>query len=85
MANMTLCWRCKHAVPNPKKGIGCSWSINLEPVPGWDAVKHYKGGFKTYCVRSCPYYTPDRNEYFKKTEDVAPVDFSKITTSLLTI
>lgn len=22
--NSTLCWVCKHAVPNPQKGTGCS-------------------------------------------------------------
>ena len=33
----TLCWTCKHAVPN--EVCGCSWSMFGEPVEGWQATK----------------------------------------------
>lgn len=25
----TLCWSCAHAVPEEKKGRGCSWSLDF--------------------------------------------------------
>lgn len=28
-----LCWKCLHAVPEPEKNIGCSWSKFLERIP----------------------------------------------------
>ena len=30
----TLCWSCAHAVPEEKKGRGCSWSLDFQPVRG---------------------------------------------------
>ena len=43
----SLCWSCKHAVPNPRKGNGCEWSIGFRPVCGWEATK------KEYRVPKC--------------------------------
>ena len=43
----SLCWQCKHAVPNPRKGNGCEWSIDFRPVRGWEATK------KEYRVPKC--------------------------------
>lgn len=55
----TLCWLCKHAVPNEING--CSWSICGEPVDGWKATKTFikEKGEKTiesYCVHKCPMF-----------------------------
>ena len=54
----TLCWTCAHAVPNPKKGLGCSWSRELVPVEGWDAVFRQPKNSKlpSYFVKGCPRY-----------------------------
>lgn len=61
----TLCWECANAVPNPKLGTGCSWSIDERfiPVEGWVASKYC---FKvndgagrvtdTYTVHACPQF-----------------------------
>ena len=38
----SLCWSCKHAVPNPEKG-----NIDFRPVRGWEATK------KEYRVPKC--------------------------------
>ena len=35
----TLCWSCKNAVPNLEQTRGCSWSRELVPVKGWDAIE----------------------------------------------
>ena len=60
----TICWDCENAVPN-KKGRGCSWSINLEPVEGWDAercdinmqhCKAEKNSKESYIVKHCPLF-----------------------------
>lgn len=32
--SITLCWCCANAVPNPKEGRGCAWSLRGECVPG---------------------------------------------------
>lgn len=53
----TLCWNCKHAVPN--EVYGCSWSMFGEPVEGWQATKttiKEKGekAIESYCVCKCP-------------------------------
>lgn len=61
----TLCWNCKHAVPNFEKLQGCSWSAFFVPVKGWNAKPTIiKNGFyldhqelpdtKSYCVYECP-------------------------------
>lgn len=60
----TLCWRCKNAVPDKKKGTGCSWSKSFEPVEGWDAkevqIKLYEGKSCTsYIVKKCPMFKED--------------------------
>ena len=58
--NSTLCWVCKHAVPNPQRGTGCSWSIDFKPVPGWKAKKVVVdriGG--SFLVEECPRFEDD--------------------------
>lgn len=48
------CWSCANACG------GCSWSENLTPVEGWDAipiiVKDDEGDIRTYTIHSCPQY-----------------------------
>ena len=70
----TLCWCCKNAVPNVKKGYGCEWSILGQPVKGWEAkptiIRHGKDYYNdvefppipSFCVRNCPKYEPDQTE-----------------------
>ena len=55
----SLCWFCKNAVPDVKRG--CSWSRSLEPVSGWDAIpsKHLAGSYR---VRSCPEFVSDNED-----------------------
>jgi len=57
----TICPNCKHCCPNPIKGIGCEWSVNFQPVPGWNAIRkdiapNHVGGryISSYIVVSCP-------------------------------
>lgn len=49
-----LCWKCENAC------AGCSWSKNLIPVVGWDAVrvvvKDSMGDFDTYRIKKCPQF-----------------------------
>lgn len=61
----TLCWECANAVPNPKLGTGCSWSIGERfiPVEGWVASKYcfkVNDGVgtvtETYTVHACPQF-----------------------------
>lgn len=53
----TICWLCKHAVPNTEDR-GCSWSMFGEPVPGWDATPTEIVGSvyneHSFCVHACP-------------------------------
>lgn len=57
----TICWKCYNAVPDPKRGRGCSWSMRGEPVHGWDAeeqqIRHINGPnpvcVTSYCVHAC--------------------------------
>lgn len=60
----TLCWHCAHAVPNPKKGLGCSWSRELVPVKGWDAEYRNIRGSKlpSYLVKACPMYKENEHK-----------------------
>ena len=49
------CWTCTHACG------GCSWSKNLTPIKGWDAVKveiKEDDGYvlRTYRIKLCPQY-----------------------------
>lgn len=53
------CWTCQHAVPDPDKRRGCSWSRRLEPVRGWEAIRTREGG---YTILECPRYKPDEEE-----------------------
>ena len=58
----TKCFQCQNAVPS--KTRGCSWSKNLIPVKGWEAIPRiYRVGGKTsgvsYRVVSCPEFIPD--------------------------
>lgn len=57
----TICWECKNAVG------GCSWSRELEPVDGWQAIptKIKANGNNqiimtdSYIVRGCPEFIED--------------------------
>ena len=61
----TICWDCKNAVPEGKRG--CSWSRKLEPVEGWKAIEtevtRIDGGMerqiKSALVIECPLFRPD--------------------------
>ena len=55
----TLCFTCQNAVPSKRKRLGCPWSLNFEPVPGWEAMPSEKHGKPTYCVVKCPQYLQD--------------------------
>ena len=50
----SLCESCRHVVPNPTTGAGCSWSRAFIPVNGWEAVKETKGNYESYKVIRCP-------------------------------
>lgn len=51
----SLCWGCKNAVPNHLRGIGCEWSIDYHPVPGWKAEMRERTSLKgSYFVFKCP-------------------------------
>jgi hypothetical protein len=50
VANHALCWTCGKATNS-----GCSWSENLTPVKGWDAIAE-RGGVT---VLRCPEYVRD--------------------------
>lgn len=52
----TICWECKHAVPDGK--YGCSWSERLEPVEGW-VTQWGSKAMQSYCVIECPEFIPD--------------------------
>ena len=62
----TLCWDCKRADKM------CPWSINFEPVPGWDAIPTKimapYGTIPSYHVRRCPLFIPDEEEESNGTE-----------------
>ena len=69
--NSTICWHCIHAVPDPIKGYGCSWSRCFKPVEGWTAdetIMKQAGGktTKSYCVRACPQFKSDRSNVKSK-------------------
>lgn len=63
----TICWGCQHAVPDPKRKRGCSWSEQLEPVKGWTAIEtknvRFDGGQRrvitSALVVECPKFIPD--------------------------
>lgn len=63
---MTLCWSCKNAVPDFKKGYGCSWSNYFKPVEGWKAteteVSVQNKKKRSYIVIECPLYRADEEE-----------------------
>lgn len=52
----SLCWQCKNAVPNHLKGIGCEWSIDYHPVPGWTIKNSPCDGKEGIRVLDCPKY-----------------------------
>ncbi len=62
----TLCWTCSKAVPKADSYgryiRGCSWSISLKPVEGWDAVPCKKDNLHSYHVISCPLYAQEARE-----------------------
>lgn len=62
---LSLCWSCRNAVPNTQKvedlkqgAVGCPWSIQGQPVPGWRAIPTVKRGgyyqYNPYDVHRCP-------------------------------
>ena len=75
----TLCWTCGNAV-----GGGCSWSENLTPVRGWEAVRE----MESYTVLRCPEYQRDSfgdglyrdgNDYYPDDRKSAAPDGGKKT------
>lgn len=52
----TLCWTCKHIVPNREGTRGCSWGRFLIPVEGWKAIPTNTCGPGSYRVIECPQY-----------------------------
>ena len=56
----SLCWKCKHIVPDPNKKIGCAWSIKGKPIIGWEAIPRSIPGNKFYArsykVLWCPLF-----------------------------
>ena len=63
----TLCWDCKHAVPDRDGEKGCSWSRRFIPVDGWvatpttqilayrgDTHHRYKQTDSSFIVHECP-------------------------------
>jgi hypothetical protein len=64
----TLCFTCRNSCPNPSKGIGCEWSANLVPVPGWEAIRKDirpnradKEALVSYVVVSCPKFVSENS------------------------
>lgn len=69
----SICWYCANAVPSAK--TGCNWSINFEPVDGWDAMMtddmhrdtmaedSIAYGKHAFLVRDCPEFIPDSPEF----------------------
>ena len=63
----TLCWKCQNAVPDKKKGTGCSWSISLKPVEGWTAqavqIKLYENKTSpSFIVIACPMFKEGKKD-----------------------
>lgn len=56
----TLCWCCKHAVPDRDGKRGCEWSVYSQEVPGWEVSENTEyimaNGSKSvaYNVIRCP-------------------------------
>lgn len=68
----SLCMKCAHIVPSPRRGTGCEWSVNDKPVPGWTAVQCEfriapNNVQVSYCVKDCPKFIPYRQIYTKDT------------------
>lgn len=58
----TICWNCRHAVPDGK--YGCSWSERFIPVRGWVATKSQTVSNKygdAYTVYECPEFKEDKH------------------------
>lgn len=49
----TLCWDCANYA------YGCSWSEELKPVKGWDAIPTKNQYFSSYIVLACPKFDRD--------------------------
>lgn len=64
--NHQLCWTCAHAVADRKHG--CSWSRYLIPVRGWNAERHRKGEYMTYCITTCPEYIKETDKIKRETK-----------------
>ena len=55
--NATLCWDCANYA------YGCSWSEELKPVKGWDAIPTKNQYFSSYIVRACPKFDRDAQQH----------------------
>lgn len=67
----TLCWKSEHS--KDEYGVagckyacgGCSWSNELIPVEGWEAIPTKLGKHvESYVVLKCPKYKPHRGRAF---------------------
>lgn len=54
----SICWDCKHCVPDPDNNIGCSWSRMEGNVEGSVAsvklITYSEGNILAHVMRSCP-------------------------------
>jgi hypothetical protein len=68
--NASLCWKCINAVPNRDGTIGCSWTINLKPVKGWEAEESFRE-YKVYGV-----YNKTTKQYILNQRTGNPLQFA---------
>lgn len=52
----SLCWCCKHSVPNRDGSRGCDWSLHNRPIIHWVAQKRIVDGHASYNVERCPMF-----------------------------
>ena len=82
MCKDTLCWSCKNAVPKIVGGKyvqGCSWSVRLEPVEGWNVERSIKNEnnsrrMETWHVKECPLYCSDKKKSGEASEALCEDD-----------
>ena len=93
----SLCWYCANAVPTDK--MGCSWSMDFEPVDGWtaditDAMHRNELGSESraygkhaFCVHDCPSFIPDSEEFTRAavahTDGIEALGLAIIKTSVV--
>ena len=54
----SLCWDCRHAVPDASKGNGCIWSVSKCKVPVYGTGYNARGDIIT-----CPLFEDDTKEW----------------------